>query len=225
MRRFKAYTINEFKNYINNIQVEREITHVQYHHTWRPTKNGFYMAKEKEKVIWSIWKYHTSVRFWQDIAQHFTISPDGMIWDGRSLELDPAGIKGHNKGGIMIEMIGNFDIGQEKLDNGQLYAATKAGAILVEKFNLTTNDIVFHNEFSNKTCPGSSINKDMFVGLIQNIIDTELNKFDKTDGLKYLAKQGIIENPERWLKKLDEPIPIWAVTTILARIYKGVKNK
>lgn len=168
MRRFKSYTVKEFKDYVENMMVKRPINHIQLHHTWKPTKSDYINTDNKERIIWGMWNYHVNENGWSDIGQHFTVSPDGLIWDGRSLDRDPAGIYGHNDGGICIEMIGNFDTGHEDLEGEQLKSAVELISILLKKFNLYLSDIVFHREYSSKTCPGSSIDKNWILGLVDN---------------------------------------------------------
>lgn len=162
-RRFKPYTIEQFEQFVNNLSLKRKIAHIQIHHTWKPRKTDY----KGESTILGMWNHHVNTKGWQDIGQHFSAAPDGLMWDGRSLELDPAGITGHNDGGIMFEMIGDFDIGQEQLDGKQLYAITKAVAVLLKKFNLTYKDIVFHREYAAKTCPGTGINKEWFIEMVK----------------------------------------------------------
>ncbi|MFX0559987.1 N-acetylmuramoyl-L-alanine amidase [Tepidibacillus infernus] len=161
-RYFKAYTLDEFDRFIRNFNFTRPINHIQIHHTWKPRKTDY----QGEKTIEAIWRYHTETRGWSDIGEHFTISPDGLIWDGRDLNVIPAGISGHNIGGMMFEMIGNFDKGQEVLEGKQLDSILGAVNIMLDHLNLTTVDIVFHREYANKTCPGSGITKDWFIAQI-----------------------------------------------------------
>lgn len=162
-RTFKPYTIEQLEQYIEKLSLKRKITHIQIHHTWRPRKVDY----AGEKTIWAMWNHHVNTNGWKDIGQHFSVSPDGTIWDGRSFELDPAGITGHNKGGIMFEMIGDFDTGKDQLEGKQLYSITRSVAMLLKKFNLTYNDIVFHRDYAPKTCPGSGINKEWFIQMVQ----------------------------------------------------------
>lgn len=162
-RRFKAYTIDEFESFIDKLSLKRKINHIQIHHTWRPRQSDY----KGESTILSMWNYHVNTNKWQDIGQHFSVATDGLLWDGRSLEINPAGIEGHNTGGIMFEMIGDFDIGQDKLDGKQLYAVTRAVAVLLKKFGLDYKDIVFHREFAPKSCPGTGINKDWFIDMVK----------------------------------------------------------
>lgn len=162
-RSFKAYTIEEFESFVDNLSIKRKITHIQIHHTWKPRKSDY----KGESTVLGMWRYHTETKGWQDIAQHFSPAPDGLLWDGRSLELDPAGITGHNTGGIMFEIIGDFDIGQDKLEGKQLYSITRAVAVLLRKFNIDYSDIVFHREYAPKTCPGTGIQKDWFIDMVK----------------------------------------------------------
>lgn len=166
-RSFNAYTIDQFETYVKSLDVNRNITHIQIHHTWKPTQKDY----KGESTIKSMWNHHVNTNEWSDIAQHFSPGPDGLIWDGRSLEKDPAGISGHNKGGIMFEIIGNFDDGHDVLDGKQLYAVTRAVAILVKKFNLSYDDIIFHREYSSKTCPGTSVKKAVFIEMVKRAAD------------------------------------------------------
>lgn len=193
-RTFKAYTIEQFEELFKVRNVLRTITHIQIHHTWRPRKTDYV----GEKTIYAMWKYHTETNKWQDIGQHFSVAPDGLIWDGRSLELNPAGISGHNTGGIMFEIIGDFDQGQEQLEGKQLYAVTRAVAVLLKTFNLSYDAIVFHREHASKTCPGTGISKEWFVEMVKrsggSVATKKKQTIDGTCKIEYKGKQieGII---------------------------------
>ncbi|GGK33353.1 hypothetical protein GCM10010965_27780 [Caldalkalibacillus thermarum] len=184
MRSFKRYSIQEFKRYLRGVQVRRHIDHIQIHHTWRPRKSDY----QGERTIRAMYHYHTQTRGWRDIAQHFTVSPDGCIWDGRSLEMDPAGIAGHNQGGLMFEMIGNFDRGEERLEGAQLHAVAHAVAACLERFGLTYDQIVFHREHAAKTCPGTSISKPWFIGQVRRAAGGQQVTSSQT-GIKDISAQ------------------------------------
>ncbi|QXM05533.1 N-acetylmuramoyl-L-alanine amidase [Crassaminicella indica] len=168
MRRFHSYTVESYLAYLRNLKLKRKITDIHLHHTWKPTKKTYYLASNKEKIIYGMWKYHTQTLKWRDIGQHVSVSPDGLIWDGRDVNLMPASISGHNKNAFAIEMIGNFDKGYEKLEGAQLEAVKKLVKGLFEIFH--TKKLIFHREYSNKTCPGTSLNKAMFLEEIENRI-------------------------------------------------------
>lgn len=165
MRRFHSYTVESYLQYLKKLKITRRITDIHLHHTWKPTKRTYILASDKEKVIYSMWRYHTQSLKWRDIGQHVTVSPDGLIWDGRDINMMPASILGHNQNAFAIEMIGNFDKGQEKLEGVQLYAVKKLIEGLFEIFH--TDQLIFHNEYAHKTCPGSSLRKEMFLDKTQ----------------------------------------------------------
>lgn len=111
-------------------------------------------------------------RGFSDIAQQFTIFPDGSIVTGRSLNTNPAGITGANTGAICIENYGWFDKDYDVMPQAQKNAIIKYVAVLCRHFKLTpsANTIVYHcwynskgkklNDYvagkSCKTCPGTN---------------------------------------------------------------------
>ncbi|HHY72425.1 MAG TPA: N-acetylmuramoyl-L-alanine amidase [Bacillus bacterium] len=219
-RSFKAYTTRDFQLFIQSVSVKRKITHIQIHHTWKPRKSDY----NGETTIAGMWRYHKETRGWQDIGQHFSVAPDGLIWDGRSLELDPAGIAGHNSGGIMFEMIGNFDQGEEKLEGQQLDAIVVAIRALMEKFKLSLSSIVFHREHSPKTCPGTSITKEWLVNEVKNrkIQEVATNSYENTAQWKkvaidWLYKEGLLSSDE-WKEQVEKGLPLWAESLVLKKL-------
>lgn len=158
VRRFNKLTIEQVKQLIKN--TKRKIIQIHIHHTWKPETKDY----QGESTIRAIWEYHTQSRGWSDIGQHFTVAPNGVIWDGRDLEKDPASIKGHNEAALAIEIIGNFD--EEQLVSPQREAVVKLVMAIQDVLGLTNEDIIFHREYSSKTCPGMNIDKQEFLGWI-----------------------------------------------------------
>ncbi len=169
MRKFQSYTVESYLAYLKSMRITREIKDIHLHHTWKPTKKSYQLANNKEQVIYGMWRYHTEVLGWHDIGQHVTVSPDGLIWDGRDVNRMPASITGHNQRAFAVEMIGNFDKGQEILEGVQYEAAVKLISGLFTLFK--TKNLVFHRDHSSKTCPGASLDKGMFLNRIQNKVD------------------------------------------------------
>lgn len=221
-RDFTQYTINEFQQFLKNADVKRNVSHIQIHHTWKPRKSDY----TGESTILGMWRYHTDTRGWQDIGQHFSVAPDGTIWDGRSLDLDPAGIAGHNNGGVMFEMIGNFNEGEEELEGEQLAAVVAAVRNCLSKFNLHHDDIVFHREHASKTCPGTGIKKDWFLQQIKKEgvkgvstnYPSNLSEWKK-DSVDWLFKEGLLKG-EEWKGKVNEPMPLWATAILIKRLFE-----
>jgi hypothetical protein len=150
-------TIAEFADLLERFPFSRTINSVHMHHTWRP-RQADYRGKT---TVEGMWRYHTKVNGWSDIAQHITIAPDGTIWTGRGWNEPPASAKGHNgtrrAGPFMFEMIGDFDSGRDPFRAPQLDVAVEVVARVQRRFNLPVESLRFHNQLSSKTCPGSSI--------------------------------------------------------------------
>lgn len=160
MRTFNQYTITKLTKFLGSLSVKRNIKQIHIHHTWKPTQKDYTGLR----TIEGIYNYHVKQLKWSDIGQHFAVAPDGTIWDGRDLNRDPASIKGHNEGAISIEMIGNFDKGHDVLTDAQKEAVVELVRLLLKKFNLYRDDIIFHREYdASKTCPGSGIEKADFL--------------------------------------------------------------
>ena len=149
----------------------------QIHHTWKPEHSDF-NGKNHMSLQNGMRNYHVDTNGWADIGQHITVFPDGVIVTGRNFDKMPVGISSHNKGAFMMEMIGNFDIGNDKLEDEQL----KTVMLLTNYFIKRGIEIVFHRDYSTKSCPGSSIKKDTFMKVakeINNISDWALNSWWK----------------------------------------------
>ena len=145
-------------------QLTRTINAVHVHHTWRPRRQDF----RGLATIEAMRRYHMEHNGWSDIAQHLTIDPQGGLWTGRNWNLAPASASGHNgtssAGPFMIEMVGDFDTGQDPFDGDQKKAAIETVAHLLRAFGLKDAAIKFHNELTNqKSCPGTGLKRDKFV--------------------------------------------------------------
>lgn len=136
------------------------------HHTWKPDHSDW--AKRPDGLYWSqaIRNYHINSRGWSDIGQHVTLCPDGKFVTGRAFNRTPASIEGHNTGAFAVEMIGNFDVGHDKFDGPQKEAMIG----LARWFYKRGKYIRFHRENAPKTCPGSSIDKNVFMAEVRGQI-------------------------------------------------------
>lgn len=169
-------TEDEFKNWLKNKSVSRNVNKLQIHHTGSPSYSNFFKSNgthEDELVRQNNMKsFHVNSRGMSDIAQHFTVFPNGKIVTGRSLNKNPAGITGWNTGAICIEIYGNFDKGYDTMKDAQKKAVVMLYGELCKKFKLTpsTNTIRCHAWFtsggtylgdyypakSRKSCPGTA---------------------------------------------------------------------
>ena len=158
-RSFEKHDLQWFQRIVERYPFPRRIDSIHLHHTWKPRKSEF----AGEETIVGIWSYHVEKLGWSDIAQHLTIDPDGGLWPGRAWDLPPASATGFNGNGevgpFMIEMIGDFDLGRDALEDEQRKAVVSVIATLQEKLDLPRDAVRFHNEMSTKSCPGSGVDK------------------------------------------------------------------
>lgn len=196
---FTKMTPAEFKTWIHK-QGNYKYTGLQVHHTWLPDYSCFYKAngKHEDELTrqYNTQQYHKKTNGWGDIAQHFTIFPNGAIVTGRKLSNTTAiGIKGWNSNKICIEIYGNFDKGKDKMTKEQKDAVITVYGELCKKFKITPSisTIRCHAWFtaggtylgdynkskSAKTCPGTNFMgfgnskaaiRDNFIPLIKNYI-------------------------------------------------------
>lgn len=197
---FTKMTVNEFKTWIHK-QGNYKYTGIQIHHTASPSYSNFYKANgthEDELTRQNSMKsFHVNTNGWADIAQHFTIFPNGVVVTGRKLSnTTPVGIKGWNSNKICIEIYGNFDKGKDVMTNEQKQAVIAVYGELCKKFNITpsTSTLRCHAWFSAggtylgdykagksaKTCPGTNFMgfgnskaaiQNNFIPLVKNYIN------------------------------------------------------
>ena len=159
---FLELTLDQFAEMLAQFPWRRRITGVHVHHTFRPNHADF-ASRPPIQSIEGMFRFHTEERHFSDIAQHVTIDPRGVIWTGRNWNVAPASATGFNGnstvGPFMFEMIGDFDLGQDRWEGAQRDAAIEVIARVQRLFGLAPDAFHFHNEMSPKTCPGTAINK------------------------------------------------------------------
>ncbi|OBZ09418.1 hypothetical protein A7975_25320 [Bacillus sp. FJAT-26390] len=182
---FRRFTFAEYVDYLKPFVSQVKFSQVHVHGTWKPTIADYRKASDKMKIIQAMWRFHAVTQNWGDIAQHATIDPDGYIWEGRSLLEAPASAVGYNDPDndrihpFMFEMIGNFDVGAEKLEGAQLATAVKLTSSIMTMWKLPEAQIKFHREMNpGKSCPGSSVNKTSFLELVRDWRNVDMSPAD-----------------------------------------------
>ncbi len=146
------------------------------HHTWKPNHSNF-NGSNYQKVQDGMRRSHLG-RGFVDIAQHVTLFPDGMFMTGRDFGQNPASISGYNRGAFCVEMVGDFDKGQDKFEGKQKEAMLS----LARFFDLQGKYIRFHRENAPKTCPGTSIDKNQFMAEVRQYVKAAaVNKKEETE--------------------------------------------
>lgn len=202
--KYLLFNIEEFRKWLDDTDINRDIKVVQNHHTYKPDYKSF--KKNYYALLTSMEKYHLK-RGFSDIAQNLTIFPDGLIAVCRSFEKDPAGIKGANVGAICIENVGNFD--SDIMKEEQKNAILNSNALLCKRFNIipSINTIVYHHWFDlssglrtngtgiTKTCPGMNFfGGNTVEDASKNFIPEIKKKLDSLIDLKgnYNVKTGVV---------------------------------
>lgn len=187
------------KDLINELDMSL-YKYLDIHHTWVPNHTSF-SGSNHFRLQNSMRNYHINTRGWRDIAQHVSLAPDGKFITGRDFTWTPVSIRYNlNKGAFMVEMIGNFDIGHDKLEGKQLESIL----LLIKHFIDNGKEIRFHREYSSKTCPGSSLDKNEMIRMAnnmgKNLKDWQIEM--GVEAIKELANDGIIDDADMHIQNL-----------------------
>ena len=218
----KLMDVSEFKAYLDGLKITRTIKVVQLHHTYSPAYKNF-NGNNHIVLQNSMRDYHVKTRKFADIAQTFTIFPDGKICTGRDINTAPAGIYGANSTGICIECLGNFDKGGDVMSDAQKTAIVGVTKMLLDKFGLNAKTgVTYHAWWTNggtslgtytkgksaKTCPGTNFfggntreayEKEL-LGLIEKSATLE-SVTQINDIIWELSNAGIIIDNNLWTEK------------------------
>lgn len=190
---FTIMTPDEFRFWLGEQEVWRTVHRLLIHHTWSPNYSNF-NGSNHAALQKGMQRFHTVDRGWDDIGQHFSIFPDGLIVTGRSLEKDPACTRGANAGAICFENVGNFDLGGDEMTPAQARAILECSAWVCERFSIPVDSdhVVYHHWFdlntglrtdgkgTTKSCPGTNFfggnsveaAEAHFLPLIQHILES-----------------------------------------------------
>lgn len=158
MYQFKLISIDKLIKQLDKYTFKQ----LHIHHTWKPSHKDF-DGKNHVALQQGMYNYHVNQLKWSDIGQHVTLMPDGWFVAGRDFFKSPASIKGWNTGAFAVEMLGNFDEGQDCFEGKQKESMLKLTRYFIDRFG--KESVKFHNEGPNvaKTCPGTSIDKASFM--------------------------------------------------------------
>jgi hypothetical protein len=126
---------------------------VSLHHTGAPW-NG---SPGPEQYLKNIQHFHTGPeREWEDIAYHYLVDLDGVIWAGRpptvrgnpSIYYDPTGL-------VLISFLGDFSV--QEPSEAQLKSAAETAAWLMKKYTMPSTTVTGHRDHAPTTCPGDNL--------------------------------------------------------------------
>ena len=110
-----------------------------------------------EQYLKNIQHFHTGPqREWEDIAYHYLVDLDGVIWAGRpptvrgnpSIYYDPTGL-------VLISFLGDFSY--QEPNEAQLKSSAETAAWLMKKFNMPSTTVTGHRDHAPTTCPGDNL--------------------------------------------------------------------
>jgi len=170
---FRVMTTEELIDYCIEFNWTRKPKELQIHHTFIPNFDDF-NGHNHQSLQKGMKNYHVNTNGWADIGQHLTLAPDGKWVMGRSFNKSPVSVSGRNYLGFAIEMIGNFDKGNDEFTNGQRESLFDFMNYMMDSFRI---GYIFHRDHSYKTCPGSGIDRKEFNRLLKS------SKYDEPNEL------------------------------------------
>ncbi|WP_421774304.1 peptidoglycan recognition family protein [Gracilimonas sp.] len=150
---------------------EHEIRFITIHHAGVEIPED---ADPKEKLQ-GLQRFSQNDKNWIDIPYHFSIDLEGNIYENRPLkypgdtntEYDPTG---H----ALIQVLGNYEV--QKINNKQLDAIAHLSAWLAQEYDVSTDAIATHKDYSDQTvCPGEDLYTYFEDGTILNRIEDLLS--------------------------------------------------
>jgi len=142
---------------------------VSLHHTGAP-----YSGKPgPEQYLRNIQAFHTGKeREWEDIAYHYLVDLDGVVWAGRpptvmgnpSIYYDAMNV-------VLICFLGDYDA--QIPNDAQLASTASTTAWLMKQFNITS-PLTGHRDHAPTACPGDNLYRPLKDGTIAKLVQDNL---------------------------------------------------
>ena len=172
MSDYRKLNYAEFEQHIEQ-DFGRRITEIIIHHSWRPTAAQY----AGERTIAGILHYHRNVRGWSTIGYNVIIGPNADIFLCRPIRRSGGHTLDHNAQSVGICHIGDFDA-----EDPWQYAGYEQGidvvAALCLRFALSEQDVYFHRDFANKSCPGTQFDRAEYREAVQQAMNNPIGEPD-----------------------------------------------
>ncbi len=193
---------------------KENIIGIALHHMDHPTAD-----------IWEVERWHLERDngTWKGFGYNWWVGFDGKVYEGRGWN-QGAGVANMNHKVISVGFQGAYHPREGAFNKVMPEAQYKAGVELIAWLvsQLPNKNVIIdgHKRWNNTECPGQ------YFPLQQMVRDVQLRLASswKYEGIDKLAEAGIIDSPDYWKERVDEPMPVWAVTLIAHRIYKKLKG-
>lgn len=204
-----AVQIIETNLRFSNIRKRSQTNRIIIHHTASP-----------DVFAATIHQWHLNKK-WSGIGYHYLIRANGSIERGRPENAIGAHAIPANGDGIGIVLTGNFE--QDKPTSAQLDSLVKLVRDIQGRYGGKLK-VLKHKDVDATACPGRNFPWQVFLqrleekGGDENLNLEEWQEKEGHKGVDYLVKEGLINNPEYWLPKLGDEVPVWLLFTLLKRI-------
>jgi len=150
-------TLDEALQRVRDDVPSRPIRMILWHHFEIPAAREYVGIETMRRVR----RYHVETRGWRDVGYNWLFAPDGDIFAGRSLTSgEGAHTIGHNDDSVGLGMCLNADEEDPALFPEMRQNVLAVSAALCEVFGLGADDLYFHRDFAEKTCPGLLLDRE-----------------------------------------------------------------
>jgi len=181
----KKLSIEEFKEYVLKKDFGKiPPSFIVLHHTWKPTKQDWNGLASIDAM-----KKYYEAKGWS-AGPHLYVAEDGvyLFTDMYDVGIHAGAGNGDLKNGysIGIEVVGDYDT---EIWSGKTKSNTvETIKILQYKLNIPDSKIMFHRDYSTRTCPGKAITKDWVIKQLkeeQSMIKEFVKAVEKIAGKDY----------------------------------------
>jgi hypothetical protein len=107
---------------------------------------------------WEVQDLHMDKRSFADVAYHYLIDVDGIIYEGREVNIRGAHVQGYNTGSVGIVLLGNFN--DEQPTESQVESLQKLVDYL--RYTYEIRYLAGHKDYPNQSsdgteCPGANL--------------------------------------------------------------------
>ncbi|MCC5940416.1 MAG: family 10 glycosylhydrolase [Balneolaceae bacterium] len=155
-------------NASQRFRIPHKVNHITLHHTG--SNEPLNQNDDPIEILNNLFEWGAAEQNWWDVPYHYLIDLDGNIYEGRDANFagdtntlyDP---RGH----LSISLMGNYNLQQPT--EYQVDATSELMAYLVEKYNLSSDDLYLHQDHADTSCPGEYLVPLLKGGILQDRIE------------------------------------------------------